>query len=79
MRVVFACVLLLCSLTSYADEHARLYQAGGWPEQRAHFSDALTGLDYAGLEIWKRTEDFYFTKRIGLSPDVSIALGWLFN
>lgn len=42
MRVVFACVLLLCSLTSYADEHARLYQAGGWPEQRAHFSDALT-------------------------------------
>lgn len=44
-----------------------------------HFSDALTGLDYAGLEIWKRTEDFYFTKRIGLSPDVSIALGWLFN
>lgn len=41
MRAVFAFVLLLCSLTSLADEQARLYQAGGWPEQRANFSAAL--------------------------------------
>ncbi|WP_447588242.1 hypothetical protein [Aquipseudomonas campi] len=41
MRVVFAFVLMLFSLVSLADEHARLYQAAGWPQQREHFSDAL--------------------------------------
>ena len=35
MRVVFALFLLLCSATVLADDHARLYQSAGWPEQRA--------------------------------------------
>lgn len=42
MRVVFAFLLMICSLTSFADDHARLYQAAGWPQQREHFSDALS-------------------------------------
>jgi hypothetical protein len=42
------------------------------------YGDALTGLDYAGLIFWKRGQEYYTTKKIGLSPDVSIALGWLF-
>ncbi len=33
--------LALLSLPAFADDHARLYQAGGWPQQRAHFHDAL--------------------------------------
>lgn len=41
MRALFACVLLLLSLPSLADDHAQLYQAAGWPQQRAHFSAAL--------------------------------------
>lgn len=41
MRVVFALFLLLCSVTVLADDHARLYQSAGWPEQRAHFGEAL--------------------------------------
>lgn len=41
MRVVFALFLLLCSTAILADDHARLYQSAGWPEQRAHFGDAL--------------------------------------
>lgn len=41
MRAVFTLLMLLCSLPVIADDHARLYQAAGWPEQRAHFSDAL--------------------------------------
>ena len=41
MRVVFALFLLLCSATVLADDHARLYQSAGWPEQRAHFGEAL--------------------------------------
>lgn len=40
MRVVFA-LFLLCSATVLADDHARLYQSAGWPEQRAHFGEAL--------------------------------------
>ncbi|WP_437879528.1 hypothetical protein [Pseudomonas sp. LRF_L74] len=43
MRVVFAFLMLLCSaLPALADDHDRLYQAAGWPEQRSHFSDALS-------------------------------------
>ncbi|WP_043307981.1 DUF2059 domain-containing protein [Pseudomonas sp. ML96] len=41
MRVVFAVFLLLCSFAVSADDHARLYQSAGWPQQRAHFADAL--------------------------------------
>ena len=41
MRVLFACLMLLCSFAFAADEHARLYQSAGWPQQRAHFTDAL--------------------------------------
>ena len=41
MRVVFAVFMLLCSLAAYADDYARLYQAAGWPQQQAHFSEAL--------------------------------------
>ncbi|CAD5105804.1 DUF2059 domain-containing protein [Zestomonas carbonaria] len=41
MRALFACVLLLLSLPSMADDHSQLYQAAGWPDQRVHFSAAL--------------------------------------
>ncbi|MBM7062450.1 hypothetical protein JQX08_17185 [Pseudomonas sp. UL073] len=41
MRALIACVLLLLSLPGRADDHSQLYQAAGWPEQRAHFSAAL--------------------------------------
>ncbi len=41
MRVVLACLMLLCSLTANADDVQRLYQAAGWPEQNVHFSEAL--------------------------------------
>ena len=40
-RAVFALFMLLCSFAVSADDHARLYQAAGWPEQRAHFGEAL--------------------------------------
>ena len=45
MRAFFAAVLLLVTLPSLAanaaaDAYVQLYQAGGWPEQRAHFHDA---------------------------------------
>jgi hypothetical protein len=41
MRAVFALFMLLCSFAVSADDHARLYQSAGWPEQRAHFGEAL--------------------------------------
>lgn len=41
MRVLLACLLLLLGLPSLADDHSQLYQAAGWPEQRAHFISAL--------------------------------------
>ncbi len=41
MRAVFALFMLLCSFTVAADDHARLYQSAGWPEQRDHFGEAL--------------------------------------
>jgi hypothetical protein len=46
MRALFASVLLIFTLPSLAanasgDAYIALYQAGGWPEQRAHFHDAL--------------------------------------
>jgi len=41
MRALVACVLLLIGLPSLADDLAQLYRVAGWPEQRAHFNDAL--------------------------------------
>ncbi|MES2817480.1 MAG: hypothetical protein V4812_00650 [Pseudomonadota bacterium] len=45
MRALFAFVVLLSALFStpgFADDHAQLYQLAGWPQQREHFSEALT-------------------------------------
>ncbi|MCY1396141.1 hypothetical protein D3C76_779560 [compost metagenome] len=41
MRALLAFTLLLLGLPVLADDYQRLYQAAGWPEQRAHFNDAL--------------------------------------
>lgn len=46
MRALLAVFLLIFTLPSIAanpagDRYVELYQAGGWPEQRAHFHDAL--------------------------------------
>ncbi|MDF3932575.1 hypothetical protein [Pseudomonas citronellolis] len=41
MRALFALALLMLGLPALADDYQRLYQAAGWPEQRAHFNDAL--------------------------------------
>ena len=41
MRALCVALLLMFSLPSLADAHALLYQAAGWPQQRAHFIDAL--------------------------------------
>jgi hypothetical protein len=41
MRVLAVVALLLCSLGAQADEIDELWQSGGWPQQRAHFSQAL--------------------------------------
>ena len=43
MRTFLAAVLLMFTLPSFADSYIDLYQAGGWPQQRAHFRDALSG------------------------------------
>ena len=42
MRTLLAAVLLMFTLPSLADSYIDLYQAGGWPQQRAHFRDALS-------------------------------------
>lgn len=42
MRALITCVLLAFSLSSMADTYDELYEAAGWTEQRANFSDALT-------------------------------------
>lgn len=42
MRALLAAVLLIFTLPSLADTYVDLYQAGGWPQQRAHFRDALS-------------------------------------
>ncbi|HSC83914.1 MAG TPA: DUF2059 domain-containing protein [Pseudomonas sp.] len=41
MRVVLACLMLLCSFTAVADDYQRLYQAAGWTQQNTHFGEAL--------------------------------------
>lgn len=42
MRLLLAVTFLLLGLPALADDHASLYQAAGWPEQRTHFTDALS-------------------------------------
>ncbi|MEQ7918839.1 DUF2059 domain-containing protein [Xanthomonas sp. WHRI 1810A] len=41
MRRLFFLLLMFCTLPAWADSHDQLYKVAGWPEQRAHFNDAL--------------------------------------
>lgn len=41
MRRLFFLLLMFCTLPAWADGHDQLYTLAGWPEQRAHFVDAL--------------------------------------
>jgi len=41
LRALLALALLMLGLPVLADDYQRLYQVAGWPEQRAHFNDAL--------------------------------------
>ncbi|MEN5032282.1 MULTISPECIES: DUF2059 domain-containing protein [unclassified Pseudomonas] len=41
MRRLFFLLLMFCTLPAWADGHDQLYKLAGWPEQRAHFVDAL--------------------------------------
>jgi len=41
MRRLFFLMLMFCTLPVWADGHDQLYKVAGWPEQRAHFNDAL--------------------------------------
>jgi hypothetical protein len=42
MRRLFFSLLMFCVLPAWADGHDQLYKVAGWPEQRAHFNDALS-------------------------------------
>lgn len=41
MRRLFFLLLMFCTIPAWADGHDQLYKVAGWPEQRAHFNDAL--------------------------------------
>lgn len=41
MRLLCTAFALMFSLVASADEHDRLWDAAGWPQQRAHFNEAL--------------------------------------
>lgn len=41
MRFLCTAFVLMFSLIASADEHDRLWDAAGWPQQRAHFNEAL--------------------------------------
>jgi hypothetical protein len=41
MRRLFFLLLMFCTMPVWADGHVQLYKVTGWPEQRAHFNDAL--------------------------------------
>lgn len=41
MRRLFFLLLMFCTLPVWADGQDQLYKVAGWPEQRAHFVDAL--------------------------------------
>jgi len=40
-RVFYSFLLMICITPAWADSLDTLYKAAGWPEQRAHFTDAL--------------------------------------
>lgn len=42
MRRLLFSLLMFCALPAWADSHDQLYKVAGWPEQRAHFNDALS-------------------------------------
>ena len=42
MRRLFLLLMMCCSLPAWADHLDDLFTVAGWPEQRAHFTDALT-------------------------------------
>ncbi|MFQ6554806.1 DUF2059 domain-containing protein [Pseudomonas sp. Lb2C1-1] len=42
MRRLLFSLLMFCVLPAWADSYDQLYKVAGWPEQRAHFSDALS-------------------------------------
>ncbi|WP_454870651.1 DUF2059 domain-containing protein [Pseudomonas lini] len=42
MRRLLFSLLMFCVLPAWADGHDQLYKVAGWPEQRAHFNDALS-------------------------------------
>ncbi len=43
MRRLFSLILLMiCTVPVWADNLDQLYKAAGWPDQRAHFNDALS-------------------------------------
>ena len=41
MRPLLVLLMMLCVTPAWADSHDQLYKVAGWPEQRAHFTDAL--------------------------------------
>lgn len=41
MRRLFVVLLMFCTMPAWADSYDQLYKVAGWPEQRAHFNDAL--------------------------------------
>ncbi|MDD0973561.1 DUF2059 domain-containing protein [Pseudomonas fontis] len=41
MRRLFFLLMLICTTPVWADTHDQLYKVAGWPDQRAHFTDAL--------------------------------------
>ena len=42
MRRLLFSLLMFCALPTWADGLDQLYTVAGWPQQRAHFTDALT-------------------------------------
>ena len=42
MRRLFFLLLMICTTPVWADTLGQLYKVAGWPEQRAHFSDAIS-------------------------------------
>ncbi|WP_420234248.1 hypothetical protein ACN079_07885 [Pseudomonas sp. ABY48] len=42
MRRLLFSLLMFCVLPAWADSYDQLYKVAGWPQQRAHFSDALS-------------------------------------
>lgn len=42
MRRLLFSLLIFCSIPAWADTYDQLYKVAGWPDQRAHFNDALS-------------------------------------